>query len=254
MNPENQYRPGRPAPATEAQQRNPEWFPGPQFWVPEVDIGEASTYALAFKDVTATTNVRTMIAALIPRSGVGNTLPLVLPDGNQPLSAGFWALAVANLNAVVFDFIARQKVQSQHLNWFIVEQLPVVPPEFADATRFGAKTAAEIIGEIVLELTYTARDVAPLARELGHVDKAGKVLAPYTWDDARRLRVRAKLDAVFFHLYGVTDRDDVRYIYSTFPIVERQEQKAFGTYRSRDLCLAYLNALSAGQPDAEPSG
>ena len=37
---------------------------------------------------------------------------------------------------------------------------------------------------------------------------------------------------------GVTDRDDIRYIYSTFPIVERQERRAWGSYRSRDLCLA----------------
>ena len=61
----------------------------------------------------------------------------------------------------------------------------------------------------------------------------------------RRLRLRAKLDAVFFHLYGVTDRDDVRYVYSTFPIVEREETAAYGTYRSRDLCLAWMNALTA---------
>jgi len=63
--------------------------------------------------------------------------------------------------------------------------------------------------------------------------------------------LRAKLDAVFFHLYGITDRDDIRYIYSTFPIVQRQEEAAYGTYRSRDLCLAWMNALSAGNPDAE---
>ncbi len=37
--------------------------------------------------------------------------------------------------------------------------------------------------------------------------------------------LRAKLDAVFFHLYGITDRDEIRYIYSTFPIVERGEVK-----------------------------
>jgi len=43
----------------------------------------------------------------------------------------------------------------------------------------------------------------------------------------------------------------VRYIYSTFPIVEREEMNAFGRYRSRDLCLAYMNALAAGDPDAE---
>ena len=46
----------------------------------------------------------------------------------------------------------------------------------------------------------------------------------------------------------MTDRDDVRYIYSTFPIVERQETGTWGAYRSRDLCLAWLNALEAGRP------
>ena len=38
---------------------------------------------------------------------------------------------------------------------------------------------------------------------------------------------------------------------STFPIVEREEEKAWGRYRSRDLCLAWMNALAAGDPDAE---
>ena len=58
---------------------------------------------------------------------------------------------------------------------------------------------------------------------MGHVDAGGAVLPPFAWDEERRLFLRAKLDAVFFHLYGVTGRDDVRYIYSTFPIVEREE-------------------------------
>ena len=35
------------------------------------------------------------------------------------------------------------------------------------------------------------------------------------------------------------------------PIVEREETEAYGRYRSRDLCLAYLNALAAGDPDAD---
>jgi hypothetical protein len=49
-------------------------------------------------------------------------------------------------------------------------------------------------------------------------------------------------------------RDDIRYIYSTFPIVERQEAERWGSYRSRDLALAYVNALLAGQPDAVVAG
>ena len=36
------------------------------------------------------------------------------------------------------------------------------------------------------------------------------------------------LGAVFSHLYGVTNREDVRYVYSTFPIVEREETRTYG--------------------------
>ena len=146
------------------------------------------------------------------------------------------------------------------MNLFIVEQLPVIPPAGYDRA-FGAKTAAELVRETVLELTYTAHDMAPFARDMGHVDAAGNVLPPFVWDEGRRLHLRAKLDALYFILYGVYDpadpaasRDDIRYIYSTFPIIERQEIAAWGCYRSRDLCLAYVNALIAGQPDAEVTG
>ena len=104
----------------------------------------------------------------------------------------------------------------------------------------------------VLELTYTAHDMAPFARDMGYVDEDGDVKPPFTWDEERRLTLRSKLDAAFFHLYGVTNRDDIRYIYSTFPIVERQEKAAYGgVYHSCELCLAYMSALANGNPDAE---
>ena len=60
--------------------------------------------------------------------------------------------------------------------------------------------------------------MAPFARAVGHVDAPGEVLPPFRWDEDSRLRLRAKLDALYFHLYGVTDRDDIRYVYSTFPM------------------------------------
>jgi hypothetical protein len=120
-----------------------------------------------------------------------------------------------------------------------------------ETVGFGAKTAAEIIREAVLELTYTAHDMAPFARGMGYAGEKVKVRLPFVWDGERRLKLRAKLDAIYFHLYGVTERNDVRYIYSTFPIVEGEEMEAFGRYRSRDLCLVYMSALAAGDPDAE---
>ena len=249
VNLENQHRPAQPVPATPEQHQNPNWLPDPQFWVKESETSfPGAPYLLTFKDVTATTNARSMIAALIPGAGVGNTLPIVSTDGQIATDA---AVLLANFNALPFDYVARQKIQGQHLNWFIVEQLPVVPLDRYKSVRFGPKTAGEIVREAVLELTYTAHDMAPFAHALGHLDEAGKVKLPFRWDEDRRLRLRAKLDAVFFHLYGVTNRDEVRYIYSTFPIVERQETEATGRYRSCALCLAWINALAAGHPDAK---
>lgn len=133
----------------------------------------------------------------------------------------------------------------------MVEQLPVVPARDYSTVHFGSKSASDIIREAVLELSYTSNDMAPFARDMGHVEIDGTVKPPFIWDERRRLTLRAKLDAIYFHLYGITERDDVRYIYSTFPIVEREETRDYGHYASRELCLAWMNALTAGKPDED---
>ena len=253
VNLENLFRTGQPGPILVAEKRDPDCLPESRYFVrldPE-RWDAVDTWAIAFKDVTAVTNMRTMIASLIPMVGAGHTLPLLLIDRTVAQRSQLACAILANLNALVFDYVARQKVPATHFTWYVLEQLPVVQPDRYENVRFGPKTAGEIVREAVLELTYTAHDMAPFARDMGHVDDNGDVLPPFAWDEARRLHLRAKLDAVFFHLYGVTDRDDVRYIYSTFPIVERDETAAYGTYRSRELCLAWMNALAAGNPEAE---
>ena len=249
INPRNLHRPAQPKPTGPEQHRDRNWLPDPQYWVSASECAwpPNSGWVLGFKEITAPTNVRTFIAALLPAVGFGNKVPVLKPETHDRRE---WLLA-ANLNATVFDFATRQKVQGQTLNLFILEQLPVVPCERYKALRFGAKTAEEIVREAVLELTYTADDMAPFAHDMGYVDEDGEVLPPFRWDEDRRLRLRAKLDALYFHLYGVTGRDDIRYVYSTFPIVERDERAAYGAYRSRDLCLAWISALAAGQSDAE---
>ena len=252
VNPENVHRPHQRVTATDEQHGDPNRLPTPQYWVSasECDWSPEQSWLLGFKEITAPTNARTFIAAIFPAVGFGNKVPVLVPETADRKE---WLLA-ANFNATVFDFATRSKVHGQTLNLFIVEQLPVVPPSRYEEVFFGAKTAAEIIREAVLELTYTAHDMAPFAKELGWVDAAGKVKPPFVWNTDRRLRLLAKLDAVFFHLYGITDRDDIRYVYSTFPIVKRQEEAAYGHHRTRDLCLAWMNALAAGKPDAEVEG
>ena len=114
---------------------------------------------------------------------------------------------------------------------------PLTPGDYD--RRFGAVTARELVRDHVLRLTYTAHDMAPFARDLGCDG------SPFTWDEEERRHLRARLDALYFHLYGL-GRDDARYVLETFPIVRREDEKAFGRYRTRDLILAYMNALRAG--------
>lgn len=255
MNNANVFRPGQQTTIPEEEKKNPERLPQPRHYVQSSGTwwrNGALEWTIGFKDITATTNIRTMIAAILPKSGAGHTLPVLnfnKSDNAQPFLA---SEIVANLNSICFDYFSRQKVQSTHFSNYILEQIPVIPSKWLEARSFGEKTAAEVVHEAVLELTYTAHDMASFARDMGCLDDSGKVRPPFTWDEERRLKLRAKLDAVFFLLYGIENRDDVRYIYSTFPLVERQELEAYGgRYRSRDLCLAYMNALKAGNPDAE---
>ena len=239
VNPENLNRPAQPREATIEEHANPHWLPEHQYWVPESECGWDSgmNWVLGFKEITAPTNVRTFIAALFPAVGFGNKVPILKPETGDRKE---WLLA-ANLNAMVFDFATRQKVQGQTLNLFIVEQLPVIAAQGYDQ-RFGDKTARDLVGGHVLRLTYTANDMALFARDLGYDGP------PFIWDEEERRHLRARLDALYFHLYGLS-REDAGYVLDTFPIVRHQDEAEFGSFRTRDLILAYMNALAAGDAD-----
>lgn len=264
VNPENLNRPAQPEPATDEQHADPNWLPNPQFWVSlsDIDWPQGPRWALAFKDITSPTNARTMIAAAVPFAAFGNKLPLLLPDlPEEPRQTGArrerWRaecdailatyrrgapLLLANLNALPLDYIARQKVQGTTLNLYILEQFPILPLD-TFARPIGATTAEAIARDHVLRLTYTAHDMKPFAEDMGHTGP------PFPWDAEERLHLRARLDALFFLLYGL-DRDAAAYILGTFPIVREEEEHAFGgRFRSRDLILGYMAAFAAGDPE-----
>ena len=69
--------------------------------------------------------------------------------------------------------------------------------------------------------------------------------APFAWDENDCGHYLARLDALFFHLYGLS-RDDAAYILDTFPIVREHDEKTHGCYLTKDLILAYVNALTEG--------
>ena len=244
VNPESTHNPYLSIEVSEAQHANPAFLLQSQYWVPaagvEETFTEGSSYALAFRDIARPTDVRTMVASVVPLAGYGNTAPLLIGDGSS-LPPDLATTIAANLNSLCVDFIARQKAQGTHLNWYIVEQLAVIAPEDYDR-QLGDTTARELVRDHVLRLTYTAHDMAPFARDLGYDGP------PFIWNEEERRHLRARLDALYFHLYGLS-REDASYVLGTFPIVRRADKAQFGTYRTRDLILAYMNALDAGDTE-----
>ena len=120
-------------------------------------------------------------------------------------------------------------------------RLPVIARDSYDRC-FGAKTAKEIVRDHVLRLIYTSDDMSPLARDLGYTG------LPFVWDAEERRHLSARLDALYFHLHGLS-RDDAGYILDTFPIVREQDEEEFGNYRTKELILAYMNTLAAGDTE-----
>lgn len=227
--------------------KRPNCLPLPRYWVDSKEVDERLpqdlTWLLGFRDITNATNERTAIAAIIPRTAVGNKLPLLFVEAESTDRANLGAC----LSSFVLDYVARQKVGGSNLNFFIAEQLPVLPRgSFAKPSPWDTNlTLVDWLRPRLLELNYTAVDLAGFAHDLGFNGP------PFIWDDERRSLLRAELDACFFHLYGV-GRDDVVYIMNTFPIVRRKDESSYGEYRTARLILEGYDSMSQAIDSGEP--
>ncbi|HEX3150333.1 MAG TPA: DNA methyltransferase [Gemmataceae bacterium] len=217
----NWVRQGQKAETTLVEHQNPEFCAMPRWWVDEAVVDAAlgdveQEWLLAYKDITSPTNERTMIASFLPKVAVVNSAPLIFAGSS--FGPRRQCCLLANMNAFVFDFVTRQKVGNVHLNFFIVEQLPTLPPDtYDDKCPWSKKEKLERwVSERVLKLTCTANDMIPLAKACDFEGSSGGGVQK--WRDAERMELRAELDAAFAHLYGISE-DDFAYMLSTFPSV-----------------------------------
>jgi hypothetical protein len=215
---ENWVRQGQKAETSLVQHQNPEFGVLPRWWVEETVVDKTlesqpgnKPWFMGFKDITSPTNERTMIASFIPRTAVTNKFVLMLTD-ITPIRQ---TCVLADLNSHILDYATRQKIGGITLNFFIVEQLPTLPPDtYTDQCPWSKKeTLEQWISERVLKLTCTAEDMIPLAQACGFKGSRGDGV--HIWKESERARLRAELDAAYFHLYGI-EREDVEYILSTF--------------------------------------
>ena len=195
------------------------------------------SWLLGWRDITNSTNERTVVASILPLAGVGHKFPFIrLPHLAAPPSMSL----LANLCSFVLDFITRQKLGGTSLTYFVLKQLPVcLPNTLRDISLWQMEqgTLENWIAQRTIELVYSSWELSSLAHSLGYDGP------PFRWDDGRHFLLRCEVDAAFFHVYGIA-RDDVDYIMETFPIVKRNDEEKYGDYRTKCVILEIYDAMT----------
>ncbi|MFJ2020601.1 Eco57I restriction-modification methylase domain-containing protein [Streptomyces nodosus] len=232
--------------------KDPATLPLPRHWVAESEVDEKLAkgeeksrrewphgWLMGWRDVCRASDERTVIAAVLPRVAVNHKFPLMFPRKNAEL-------LLANLSSRVLDFAAKQKYAGASLVYFVLEQLPVLPPTVYDFSAPWTQGAplADWIRPRVLELTYTSYEMAPWAKYLGDEEP------PFVWDEERRFLIRAELDAAYFHLYGI-ERADVDLVLDSFRAF-RNKQPALFEETKNEIVRVY-EAMAEGRPYTHPS-
>ena len=197
-----------------------------------------------FRNITNATNERSMITDIIPRSAVGHSATLMDYCVKERALAS--ALILANMNSLPLDWAARISVGGVNMSFFIVKQLPVLPPEAYMGEVYPGLKYAEFIVPRVLELTYTTRELKGFARDLGYDGP------PFPGDERRRHHLKCELDAIYAHMYQL-ERTEVEWILDapspslSFPALKRNEIKEFGEFRTQRYVLQAYDQLERNE-------
>ncbi len=229
----------------QADKDDPDFAIQPRYWVSEAEVEERlgvnsdRTWLLGWRDICRSTDERTLINCVLPLTAT--------PDGTLLMLSSQPAVPclVANLSSLALDYVVRQKSGGTHLKYFTVRQLPVLPPvEYEKPCPWQPNVKLRAwVSKRVLELSYTAWNMAGFAQDLGDSD------APFRWNEARRFAIRCELDAAYFHLYGVA-KNDVKFIMDGFGAFQRNDPERFA--RTKAEILSVYDAMNKAVDGQEP--
>ncbi|MCZ7620316.1 MAG: SAM-dependent methyltransferase [Myxococcota bacterium] len=215
------------------------------------DLGCRSAL-LGFRRVARDTDERTCIATLFGFGAASYGWILSLgPDASALTSL------LATYNSFSFDYLLRSSLSQPSIPQGVFEQVACPRPDVYRRTSSwsGPENVEDWLRPRVLELTYTAWDLAPFAQDLGYDGP------PFRWDEARRFQLRCELDAAFLHLYLGPPEDwqtnappepprrlphpraAAAHILDSFPIVQRKDEATHGEYRTKRVILEIYDAL-----------
>lgn len=173
-------------------------------------------YRSAHRAIASSTNERTLIAAIVPPGVVcgnslhvsqrfedvlcgGKVVPTLLLDDAQLL------FLVALLNSFVVDYSLRLRIAA-NLSMFYIYQLAV--PRFGPSDR-----GFNDVVQRAAKLVCITPEYDDLARQAGLESHRQGVTT-----EVQRAELRAELDGMIAHLYGLTE-DEFAHVLGTFPLV-----------------------------------
>ncbi|MGL4378914.1 MAG: hypothetical protein ACRCT1_20940, partial [Microcoleaceae cyanobacterium] len=221
----------------------------PRYWIKESDLRQAflekrakrtelypqipqdlkndyEVHRLAIRKIASATNERTLISAILPAwTFAGNSLTVSFPFSHNTLNynqlrilSSELLVLVSLLNSFIVDYTLRSRMTT-NLNTFYLYQLPV--PRLTT----GDKYFKEIV-QRAAQLICTTPEYDELAEEVGLGSHKEGVT-----NEVKRGKLRAELDGIIAHLYGLTE-EEFAYILTTFPIVsETVKIAALHAYR-----------------------
>lgn len=168
----------------------------------------ANEYRVAFRRQSASTNERTLVATVIPKRLHDDNLATFMPrdeEGESLLTEAERVYLSALLNSYCVDYCIRSRVTT-NLNFFFLEQL-AIPRLTGEDVLFG------LIVSRAARLICTTPEFDELAKSVGlkgYQDGAS--------DPSERAKLRAELDGLVAHLYGLSE-EEFTHILGTFPLV-----------------------------------
>ncbi|MFA6558937.1 MAG: hypothetical protein WCT03_21115, partial [Candidatus Obscuribacterales bacterium] len=172
---------------------------------------------VGFISVSAPTNTRSMVAALLPSFPAGNSVPFLSLSAATDSDRAYWGLIMVSvLNSFVFDFVLRTRFSGNNLNYFLLDQCSV-PQLLLEHKSSECQIELGLIAQVaaLLSLSHLSlastilaglnglTEVGLFTSELVVPEGAavnGNVRLPWP----QRQRLRALLDALVARLYGLS--------------------------------------------------
>ncbi len=179
---------------------------------------EYESYRWVHRRIARSSDSRTLISTIAPPRVFTEVNSTALKVADSKINAVEQCYLTSVANSLVLDWLLRQSVTST-LNMFYLYQLPVprLPSADAKCQRLAMRAA---------RLVCTGPQYDQLAKDAGLADHRDGATDP-----AERARLRAEIDGLVAHLYGLSE-DEFARILNTFPLVpEPAKQAARNAYR-----------------------